>query len=140
MIIQYRALVPDDIPLVQEHFPGIMPVPDMQGIVAENECGHFQGCAIFGHWSPSSVQAHVIVENPMLLRHGFLEEAARYVFITCDRGVIIGLVPSNNEKALKLDAHIGFKEVGRVRDGHDFGVDTVIMELRRENCRWLGAH
>jgi hypothetical protein len=49
---------------------------------------------------------------------------------------MFGLVPDNNEKALKLDKHIGFHEVARVPDAICDGVGYIVMRLDKENCRW----
>jgi len=98
-------------------------------------------------WTENSVVIHQAVLTPMLLRHGWLEEVADYVFNTAKRKLMIGLVPSNNEAALKLNDHIGFTEtylndhIGftetyRIKDAIADGIDTVIMELRAEDCTW----
>jgi hypothetical protein len=50
---------------------------------------------------------------------------------------MIGLTPSNNTKSLKFNKKLGFVEVFRIEDGFDEGVDYVIQELRKENCRWI---
>jgi len=73
----------------------------------------------------------------MLLRHGFLEECFDYVFNVAEREVMIALAWSNNAPALKLLSHIGFVELCRVRDSVMEGVDTVVLEMRKENCKWL---
>jgi hypothetical protein len=46
-------------------------------------------------------------------------------------------VPSNNEKALKLDRHIGFKEVARIPNAVAEGVDYIVMCMEKSECRWL---
>ncbi len=110
---------------------------DTKGIVSVNERGEYDAACVFDAWSPNSVQAHICIENPWVIRHGFLREIADYVFNDCGRGIIIGPVPGDNTEALKFDKHIGFTEVGRIKDGFDHGVDYVILEMRREDCRWL---
>ena len=73
----------------------------------------------------------------MALRHGLLEEIARHVYLDCGRERIFGLVPSNNNKALKLNKHIGMSEVARIPNGVMTGVDYVIMCLEKADCRFL---
>lgn len=110
---------------------------NMKGIIAEDENGVRVAAAMFDGWHDNSVCVHQVIENPLILRHGFYEQVAEYVFVTCDRGIMYGLIPSSNKKALKLDANIGFVEKTRLKDAIRPGEDMVIMELRKENCRFL---
>jgi len=48
-----------------------------------------------------------------------------------------GLTPANNLKALKLNKHIGFREVCRIPDGHKPGIDSVLQIMTRDECRWI---
>lgn len=117
---------------------GVKWCEDTQGIVAiDRDTQAPLGLCVMDSWTHTSVQIHIAIMRPMVLRHGFLEEIADHVFNRCGRDIMIGLVPSNHEKALKLDKHIGFTETYRVKDGFDRGIDYVVMELRREDCRWL---
>lgn len=111
----------------------------VKGIVAvDTDTNAPVGVAVMDSWTYTTVQVHFAVMRPMVLKHGFLEEIADYVFNVCSKIKMIGLVPADNEKALKLDKHIGFKELYRLKDGYDFGVDYVIMELTRADAaRWL---
>ena len=92
---------------------------------------------VLDSWTANSCTAHIAIEDPLVLRHGFLELGCDFIFNHANRGVVIGLVPANNHKALKFDKHIGFKEVYRIKDGYAVDVDYVILEMRRESCRWL---
>ncbi len=106
-----------------------------KGIIAEDESGKI-AAVIMDSWSKSSCQIHICIEKMSVLRHGLLEEVARYVFDTAGRSIIIGVTPSNNEKALKFNEHIGLKEIFRIKDGYDMGIDYVITRMDRDSCRW----
>ena len=110
---------------------------DTKGIVSVNERGEYDAACVFDAWAPNSVQAHICIENPFVIRSGFLHECFDYVFNQCGRGIMLGPVPSDNKEALRFDKHIGFTELGRIKDGYDIGIDWVILEMRKENCRWL---
>ena len=110
---------------------------DTQGIVAVDEEGNIQGMLVADSFSHDSCNVHMFVDNPLLLRHGFLHEIARHLFITCGRNHIFGLVPSNNKKALRFDKHIGFKEVARIPDGVGTGTDYVVLRMDKAECPWL---
>lgn len=88
-------------------------------------------------FTPVSCTAHICIEDPLVLRHGFLEKTAEHIFIESGLQRVFGLVPSNNVKALKLDRHIGFKEVARIPNTLGDGIDTVVMCMERHNCRFL---
>ena len=132
----FPLVVERDWPWVSQTL-GVKLCEDTKGIVAVDlESNAPVAVCVLDSWSRSSVQAHIRVIRKMALRHGFLEEVANYVYGTCGMEVMIGVVPGNNEAALKLDKHIGFTEKHRVKDGYDKGVDYVIMEMTREECPW----
>lgn len=139
MNIRFIPMVPEvDWPLVNDKI-GTRWVEDTKGILAiDDKSGECVAGCILNNWTYSSVCVHQWIDNPLVLRHGFFEEICRYVFEVAGREVLIGLVPADNEKALKLNKHIGFKETHRVKDGFRRGVDTVIMEARYEDLyRWM---
>ena len=76
-----------------------------------------KGAVVFDNWTENSVQVHFALDTPYVIRHGLFEEVSRFVFKQSGRGIMIGLVPGDNEKALKLDLHIGFELVYSVKDG-----------------------
>ena len=126
-----------DWDFVQEYLP-LNWTDNTSGIVAEHD-GKLCAAMICEDWTPTSVQCHFIMQDKRAFRHKFHHECARYVFSIGDRLKMIGIVPSTNEAALKLDKHFGFTEVARITDAMDVGVDAVILELPRENCPyWEG--
>lgn len=88
-------------------------------------------------WSYNSVTIHIAVEDPLVFKHGYAEEVFDYIFNTCDKGVVIGVTPEHNVKALKFNKHVGLEEIYRISDGYDIGIDYVVQELRKENCRYI---
>ena len=103
------------------------------GIVAQDESG-LLAAMVCENWTENSVQCHFIMQNKKAFRNKFHYECCRYVFTLGDREKMIGIVPSDNEKALKLDKHFGFTEVATIKDAFSKGVDAVIMELHRDSC------
>ena len=110
---------------------------DSQGIMAYNEQGIIQAAAIFDSFSPDGCSVHWAIENPMVLRHKFLQAIAYHLFVTCKRERIFGLVPSNNTKALKFDHNVGMREVARIPHAMGEGIDYIIMTMTKAECRWL---
>lgn len=116
----------------------ILRVEDTSGIMAiDSEKNETVGACIFDNWTPNSVQAHFMIASPLVLKHKFIEEILDYVFNVQGKKVMYGLVPGNNEAALKLNKHLGFTEVIRLEEAFAPEVDYVLMELKKENCRLL---
>ena len=110
---------------------------DTQGIVAYSATGKILACMVADSFSPDSCNLHVFIDSPMVIKHGFLLECFTHIFHVCKRSHVFGLVPSNNEKALKFNRHIGFTEVCRIPDGVGTGTDYVIMRMDKADCQWI---
>lgn len=116
---------------------GAVLTPAARGVMAVRK-GEIVGMVAFDGWTDNSVVVHMAAEFPAVWRR-LLPAACRYAFIQSGRGVVLGSVRASNVAALKLDMHFGFREIARVRDGYAVGDDMVLIEMRREECRWLGA-
>jgi len=115
----------------------ILLIPDMTSIMAvDADTGAIQACCVMDSWTENSCQIHFAIDNPFVIRHGYFEEISKFVFDTSGREVMIGTVPASNEKALKLDKRIGFKEVTRLKNAFKQGVDFVVLELRKAHCNF----
>lgn len=99
--------------------------------------GQLVGAVALDTWSHNSCVIHIAFEDFMSFRHGWPEAVFGYVFNQCDKGVIVGSTPACNEKALRFNKHIGFVELFRIKDGFEEGIDTVIQEYRKENCKYI---
>lgn len=111
---------------------------DTEGVVAyESKTGVILGCCVADSFGPDSCYVHICIENPLIIRRGFLNIVAHALFDLRGLDRLFGLVPGNNERAYKFDRHIGFTEVARVPDGFTTGVDYIVMRMDKANCRWL---
>jgi len=120
---------------------GIKQCEDTDGIIAINlDTGSKIGACIMDNWTANSVQCHFMVTTPMVLKHGFLECCFDFIFNFSGVERIYGLVPANNEKAIKFNTHIGFTEKARMEEAFEKGVDYLLMELKQENCLHLPQH
>ena len=115
---------------------GITLVPDMTSILAVDEKGGILAGCVMDTWTETSCQIHFAIDNPFVIRRGFFQEISKFVFDTSKRLAMYGLVPADNTKALSVDKKIGFKEVTRLKDAFKLGVDYVLLELRKEDCRF----
>ena len=134
--MDFTTLSPADLSYMPQNARPII-MADTKGIIAWGDDGIPQAICVLDSWSFTSCQIHIWIENAFVLKHGFAEEVFKYVFDTCSRSLIIGVTPADNPKALKFIKHIGFEEIFRIRDGHAEGVDYVVTEIRKENCRYI---
>ncbi len=109
---------------------------DIKGVASvDPDTGEFWGAVVCEDWTVTSVCCHIVLEHPFrALRDGIINEVAEYVFNQDGRIKIIGTVPGDNDAAVKLNKKIGFKEIFRIEEGYDWGIDYIIMELKREDC------
>lgn len=116
----------------------ILRVEDTGGLVAfDEDTGKLQAACMWDNWTKTTVQVHLIIVNKFVLKKGFLEEVADYLFNHCNRKAIYGFVPSDNIKALRLNSHLGYTVKAILEDGIDEGIDYIMLELKRENCKYL---
>lgn len=102
-----------------------------------NDYWELVACVGYDCWTPNSVQMHIWIPKPKEVSRRFFQEGFRYPFEMCRKGLVVGLTPGNNAAALHFNRRVGFKEVYRMKDAWDKGIDVVVQEMRREDCRWL---
>lgn len=95
------------------------------------------GCVVLDSWTYSAVTSHIYMKSPMLIRHGFLEEVAEYVYGTCGKTLMIGLVAGDLPEVLKFDKKIGFREIAVIEDGVDVGIPMHVLSMRYDECKWF---
>ena len=117
---------------------GILRVEDTNGLMAiDQDTGLPVGACIMDNWTPNSVQCHFMLTSPMVLKHGFLETCFDVIFNQTGRKVIYGLVPSDKEQAIKFNEHLRFTEKSRFEDGFADGIDYILYELKKADCKQL---
>ena len=113
-----------------------VPSKDVRAIEAIDREGVTRGMVAYDHWAHNSVQMHVALDSPIAAR-SLLSAAFSYPFIMLGLGVVVGIVPASNQRSLHHALHLGFEEKHRIKDGWEVGTDLVVMEMRKENCRWI---
>ena len=111
---------------------------DTKGITALDGDNVPQAVCVFDSWSHNSCIIHIWINNPFVLKHGFAEEVFNFVFSEeSGRTKIIGGIPSDNLRAIKFTNHVGLKETYRIVDGYKIGVDFILFEINKEDCRYI---
>lgn len=109
---------------------------DAKGIVLVDD--KVRAMVLYDHWTPNSVNVHVYSSGPKYLFHReFVCAIFSYPFQQCGKGLLIAITPSDAEQSLAVSRYLGFVEKYRVKDGWSQGVDLVIKEMTRDQCRWL---
>lgn len=91
----------------------------------------------YDHWTPNSVEMHSLIMDKKSMCRAFLRECFAFPFEK--RGLVVGVTPSDNAAALELNRKLGFKQVYTIKDGWDVGVDMILQEMRKEDCKWLSS-
>jgi hypothetical protein len=115
--------------LYTEGFRAIMAV--------EGEAPKIHGMVGYDLWTENSVVMHIALENPACFR-SLIVPAFEYPFIQGGKGVALATVRGDNEKSKRLCEHVGFRFAHRIKDGTAPGVDALLYEMRKEECRWIG--
>jgi RimJ/RimL family protein N-acetyltransferase len=120
------------------HAVSYKPTGDFKGIKMVDPDGEYVAIIGYDCWTLNAVQMHTWIPQPKkFTSRFFIHECFRYPFEIGNLGLVVGVTPADNESALELNRRIGFRETYRMKDGWAVGVDMVIQEMRREECRWL---
>lgn len=109
-----------------------------RAIKAVDATGRIWGMVAYDGWTHTSAQCHMAVDAPIAWRH-LVRPAFHYPFEEAQRRLLIGLVAANNPKSLRMTQHLGFRRTHTFREGFREGVDLVVFEMTREECRWLSS-
>ena len=111
------------------------PTPTMKAIEAVDASGRILGMVAGASWTPASVTVSIAIDDPCAARP-LLKAAATWIFEQTDRLTMLAVIREDNTKSLRFAKGAGFREVYRVRDGWRLGIDLVVLEGRREWCKW----
>jgi hypothetical protein len=104
----------------------------MRGITDE------RATVVYDGWTPNAVQVHIHSGGSAeFLRTEFLHEIFWYPFVQCQKMLVYTVTPGDAEASLAVSKSLGFIETYRMKDGWGPGIDMVIKEMRREDCRWI---
>ena len=83
-----------------------------------------------------SCAIHIASEGSHWMNRELLWACFDYPFNKLEKKVIVTALDANNEKAVRLNRHLGFHIETVIKDAHENG-DLMIMTMRKENCRFL---
>ena len=103
---------------------------DLRTIASIRDDGTIAAAVALGSWTPHACFIHVAFDTPHSLTRSLLKASLRYAFESVGVKAIYGLTPKDFDRAIKFNKRVGFKQIGET-------VDCVLLELRREDCRYL---
>lgn len=112
--------------------------PKAKAIAVVDGAGRICAMAAYDAITRGSCEMHFALDTPHAGR-ALLGAAFDYPFKDLGLCVLLGMIPADNTKSLRLAQHLGFRETYRVRSGWTESVDLVIHEMRRDECRWLSG-
>lgn len=107
-----------------------------RAIKAVDAVGRIRGMVAYDWWTENAVYAHMAVDTPIAWR-ALIPACFEYPFVQCGKSVLLALIPAHNTKSWGLAGRFDFRLVHTVRDGWAKGDDLHLLELRREDCRFL---
>lgn len=108
-----------------------------KGIGVERD-GELIGGVIYDDYNGSNIWMHVAgTDGIRWATKSFVQAVFRYPFIQLGCKRISGWVEQSNEKARKLDEHLGFKREAILKGAAQDGGDVFIYCMTREDCRFL---
>jgi L-amino acid N-acyltransferase YncA len=119
------------------YFAEVQPTADMKmiGWVEDDDLKIVVG---FNGFMGKTCQMHVAMKPEYKFTpRAMLQASFRYAFVQAERDMVLGIVNSNNTKAMKYDIHLGFKKLWSLPGMHDNGGDIVVLGMKKSECRYL---
>ncbi len=128
------ASTPEHLTLLCKELEYI-PAPNLKGITLLVDG---EPVIVIGYdcWTEGSCAMHQWIKDPRYVQRDILREGFRYPFGIGNLQVVMAVVRSDNQKALRFDTHLGFVPLAVVPDAYGPGIHMHILTLKRNDCRW----
>lgn len=107
-----------------------------KAIEAVDTHGRIHGMVALDLWTVSAAHMHVALDSAAGSR-ALLRPAFEWLFVQGGRSLALGVIRASNLKSLRLAKHLGFRDLTRIRNGWAEGEDMCLLQMRKEECRWL---
>lgn len=108
--------------------------PSTSTAIGMEEGGKLTAGVLYDQFNGRSICMHVAVERPV--SRTFTRTCFEYPFNQLKVHKVMGLVDSDNAKALRFDRHLGFVQEARIKGAGKTG-DLIILTMTRAQCRWI---
>lgn len=135
--MSYRLVIDDDrvYRFVRSLDVEVARSADQQGIGLERN-GELVGGVLYENFDGRNIWMHCAGVGRWITRD-LLKAAFSYPFIQLDCSAVWGWVEAENEKARRLDEHLGFKQQAVIPAASKNGGDVIIYRMTKEECRFL---
>ena len=116
---------------------GVQPCGDLQALFWANKEKQIEWVIGYTAFIGKTCQMHMVNLKGGYTPKELLKAAFDYPFNQCGIEKTLGIVNSNNEKAMEYDKKLGFTEKMRFDKLHDDGGDIVVFEMNKADCRWI---
>jgi len=115
----------------------VQPCGDLKAMFWVDENNEIEWVIGYTAFIGKTCQMHVVNLEGKSTPKGLLFGAFDYPFNYLGIEKVFGVVNSKNEKAIKYDQKLGFKEVQRFEGMHDDGGDIVLFAMDKADCKWI---
>lgn len=134
-MIEVRAAPPEHYDWIASRAQLIVS-PNFRAIEAVDANGNILGMVGYDGWTSTACYMHMAVDKPIATRR-LVPRAFEIPFLRLGKKMVWGTVLSTNTRALEIDRKLGFRELCFIKDGWAEGVGIHLLEMRREECRWI---
>jgi RimJ/RimL family protein N-acetyltransferase len=124
----YKFLVARDLEIAR--------AADQQGIGLLKD-GVLVGGVLYSGFNGENIWMHVAGDGGRWINRAILKAAFAYPFVQLGVSNVWGWVDASNEKARRLDEHLGFKQNAVLTGAAKDGGDVIIYRMTKEECRFL---
>lgn len=111
--------------------------PRTDHTIALHRDGRIAGGVVATGYLGSSIMLHMAGSEDNWATRDFLWMVFEYVFNQLGCRKVLGLVSSNNARALAVDLRLGFVIEAKLVDIYPDGADLLILSMHRSECKWL---
>lgn len=117
---------------------GVQYTPDLKTLVWLDKKGYIRWVVGYNNFLGKSVQMHIAsIKGYETRPRQLLYDAFDFPFNVLHVDLLIGVINSLNIHALNFDLKLGFREKTRWKNMHEDGGDLIILEMHKNDCRWL---
>ena len=114
----------------------VQPTNDLKALFWYSKKGSIDWVVGYNTWIGRTVQMHVASSKKSSPKK-LVFAAYDYPFNKWGVDIIFGVINSLNTSSINLAIKAGFKESNRWPHMHDNNGDIVLMEMRKETCKWI---
>lgn len=116
---------------------GVRATQDLRAMFWVNDASVIEWVVGYDGFVGHCCQMHVVNLTGKSVPRKLVWAAFDYPFNQGGLKCLLGVVNSNNTKAMRFDKHLGFKEMSRLPGMHDDGGDLVFFAMQKSECKWI---